>query len=462
MVAVRRVWCDYAALPAGVSAGVTITIDDGLIVGVDSDAVCPPDAQQLLGLTTAGFANAHSHAFHRALRGRTHSGAGDFWTWREQMYAVAARLSPENYLPLARAVFAEMLLAGYTCVGEFHYVHHQPSGEPYDEPNAMGLAVIAAAQQTGIRLTLLDTCYLQGGVTTAPSTQQLRFSDGTPQQWMLRMQQLMARATLGDVGGASTTRIGAAIHSVRAVDATAMALVARFAHEHGLPLHAHVSEQVAENTQIEHTFGCSPTKFLAQQGVLSEHFTAVHATHLAATDVALYAAAGCICCFCPSTERDLADGVGPSRALRNAGVSLAIGSDQHAVIDPFEEMRGIELDERLVSQRRGTHSAGDLLAIGTVNGYRSLGWRDGGLIAVGALADLTTVRLDSVRLAGSPREALVDAVVFGATASDVTNVIVAGETVVANGVHHGLDVANELQEAIDLVHHPRRESEVRP
>ena len=240
-----------------------------------------------------------------------------------------------------------------------------------------------------------------------------------------------------------------------------MALVARFADEHGMPLHAHVSEQLTENAQIEGTFGCSPTMLLAQQGVLSNRFTAVHATHLATSDVALYAGAGCTCCFCPTTERDLADGVGPSRALRDAGVPLAIGSDQHAVIDPFEEMRGIELDERLVSMRRGTHSARELLAMGTVNGYRSLGWQSGGVIEVGALADLTTVRLDSVRLAGSPVDARVDAIVFGATASDVTNVIVAGETVVAHGAHVQLNVAADLQHAIDAIHRQGMNHEAR-
>lgn len=458
----RRVWCDFAALPGGVSPGVTITIDDGLILGVDSETDCPPDAQALPGLTTAGFANAHSHAFHRALRGRTHGGEGDFWTWRDQMYSVAARLTPENYLALARAVFGEMLLAGYTVVGEFHYVHHQPSGEMYADPNAMGLAVIEAARQSGIRLTLLDACYLQGGISTPPSTHQMRFSDGTPKRWMLRMQQLLDAVAASDADrGTMTTRIGAAIHSVRAVDATAMALVARFADEHNMALHAHVSEQIDENTQTQETFGCSPTMLLAQQGVLSRNFTAVHATHLGSADVALYSAADCTCCFCPTTERDLADGVGPSRALRDAGVPLSIGSDQHAVIDPFEEIRGIELDERLVSLRRGTHTADDLLAMGTVHGYRSLGWHNGGVIAVGALADLTTVALDGVRLAGSPPGALLDAVVFGATASDVTNVIVAGETMVANGAHVRLDVAANLQSAIDAVHSQVADHEIR-
>lgn len=446
----RCIWCEHAALPHRVAGGVLIGIVDGLIATIDTDLDCPADAERLDGLTLPGLANAHSHAFHRALRGRTHRGAGDFWTWREQMYAIANRLTPDNYVPLARAVFAEMLEAGYTCVGEFHYVHHAPGGEPYSEPNAMGLAIIEAARQSGIRLTLLDACYLQGGIGQPLSDQQLRFSDGTVQRWSERVDAL---ATYLDPAEAiAVVRLGAAIHSVRAVDASAIAVVARFAATRNLPLHAHVSEQVAENTQVEDFYGCSPTEIFAQQGALSPSFTAVHATHLSLFDVALYGAAGCTCCFCPTTERDLADGIGPSRELRAAGVPLAIGSDQHAVIDPFEEMRGIELDERLASLKRGNHPPHELLQAGAANGYRSLGWDNGGTIAVGAVADFVTLGLDSVRLAGTAPDALLDAAVFCASASDVRNVIVAGRTVVANGCHVHLNVAGELATAISAMY----------
>ncbi len=450
----RRLWCQHALLPSGIADGVLVTIDNGLIAQLERITECPPDAEQLDGVTTPGFANAHSHAFHRALRGRTHRGRGDFWVWRDQMYALAGRLTPENYMPLARAVFAEMLMAGYTAVGEFHYVHHAADGKPYADSNAMGNAIIEAARQAGIRLTLLDACYLQGGTGQPVSEQQRRFSDGSAAAWMSRIAAL--RSSLADRSVGDTVRIGAAIHSVRAVDAGSIALVARFAAQHDMPLHAHVSEQVAENEQIATAFGCSPTQLLAQQGALSARFTAVHATHLTNDDITLYSATGSVCCFCPSTERDLADGIGPSRGLREAGVKLAIGSDQHAVVDPFEEMRGIELDERLLSMRRGTHPADDLVAAGTVNGYRSLGWHVGGAIEVGALADLTTISTDSVRLAGAPTDALVDAVVFCATASDVHNVIVAGHTVVRGGRHVSIDVADELSRAISALYEDAR------
>lgn len=419
-----------------------VCIDDGSITSVDPGMPPGGDVEQVLGLTLPGLANAHSHAFHRALRGRTHAGAGDFWTWRDEMYQIAARLTPENYLDLARATFAEMVLAGYTCVGEFHYVHHRPDGTEYDDPNAMGAALIDAARQAGIRLTLLDACYLRGGPGMPLTLSQLRFSDGDVQAWADRVDLLVDD---------DDVHIGAAIHSARAVDADSIAMIAHHAGRRAMPLHAHVSEQLAENEQIGMEHGCSPTALFAAAGALSQRFTAVHATHLLPTDIDEFAAANCTCCFCPTTERDLADGIGPSAALRAAGVRLAIGSDQHAVIDPFEEMRGIELNERLLSMRRGTHSAADLLAAGTVNGYRSLGWDNGGAIAVGQLADLVTVSLDGVRLAGHSKDSLVEAVVFAAVAADVTDVIVGGASIVRGGAHATIDVASELRRSITAV-----------
>ncbi len=439
----RRIWCRHAALPTGVASAVLLDIDDGTIGAVEAGVEAPADAERVDGLTLPGFANSHSHAFHRALRSRTHRGAGDFWTWREQMYSVAARLTPASHLALARATFAEMVQAGYTVVGEFHYVHHQPSGAPYDDPNAMAAAIIEAAQQAGIRLTLLDACYLRGGAEQSLSEEQLRFSDGTAAAWSARVD------GLSDGAG---VRIGAAIHSTRAVDAASIGVVARYAADRGVPLHAHVSEQVAENEAMRREHACTPVELLARQGALSPRFTAVHATHLAPVDLELLADAGCTACFCPTTERDLADGIGPSTELRARGVALTIGSDQHAVIDPFEEMRAVEMDERLRSQRRGAHTAADLLVAGSAHGYASLGWPTGGSIEVGALADLTSVSFGSARLAGVPDHARLEATVFAATAADVDTVIVGGRTVVRAGRHLSMDVVDELHAAIAAVH----------
>lgn len=442
----EMVWCERALLPTGVEQRVLIGLDRGTITSIKIDADQPVNAVGLHGLTLPGFANAHSHAFHRALRGRTHAGHGDFWSWREQMYAVAARLTPQNYLALARATFAEMVLAGYTVVGEFHYVHHAPDGVAYADPNAMGRAIVQAASEAGIRLTLLDACYLRGGAGRELNAEQRRFGDGTVAAWSTRVDALST-----ELAGHDAVCLGAAIHSVRAVDAPSIAAVSSFATARQMPLHAHVSEQVGENEQVAGEYGCSPTELLAQQGALSARFTAVHATHLSAVDIGLYAVARCTCCLCPTTERDLADGIGPSTELVAAGVALSVGSDQHAVTDPFEEIRAIETNERLRSLRRGNHTAAALLTAGSANGYACLGWPTGGAIEVGCLADLTTVSLGSPRLAGAPVAALVDAVVFAATAADVSDVFVGGRHVVRGGLHATIDVATELAASIAAV-----------
>ncbi|MGH9273554.1 MAG: formimidoylglutamate deiminase [Acidimicrobiales bacterium] len=437
-------WCEHAWLgdpTAGVQAGVALTIDGDRVVDVHTDVAHPPRSAELLsGLTVPGFANAHSHAFHRALRGRTHGAAGSFWTWRDQMYDLAGRLDPDRLRALARATFGEMALAGFTCVGEFHYLHNDSGGATYADPNAMASAVQQAATEAGVRLTLLDACYLDGGFGAAPERAQQRFIDPDPTVWVQRVDALTPSTTF---------RVAAAVHSVRAVDPAAIEVVAAWAEGRAAPLHAHVSEQPAENEQCLAAHGCTPTELLFRHGALSDRFTAVHATHVTDDDLARLTSAGAMGCFCPTTERDLADGIGPSAALCAAGVSLCLGTDSHAVIDPFEEARAVELDERLRSHQRGTHSPPELLTMATGAGYRSLGWPEGGRIEAGALADLTTIGLDSVRLAGTDLAAVDAAVVFGATSTDVRQVMMGGQVIVRDGVHVRLDVARELQRSIE-------------
>jgi formiminoglutamate deiminase len=416
-----------------------IDIEDGRIAAVSRDEQVPPRAaQRLYGLTLPGLANAHSHAFQRALRGRTQQGSGSFWTWREQMYGVAERLDPENYLALARATYAEMALAGITTVGEFHYVHHGPGGAAYDDSNEMGRALIAAAHEAGIRITLIDCCYLHGGIGASPEKAQRRFSDGSAEAWVNRVDQLAED---------ESARIAAAIHSIRAVDPEAAAIVAGWAAARERPLHAHVSEQPAENEACLDAYGLSPTALLADAGALQANFTAVHATHLDASDVSLLGGAAACCCACPTTERDLADGIGRMRRLRDAGASLALGSDSHAVIDLFEEARAVELDERLASGERGHHDAAALMRAASEDGHACLGWPDAGRIEPGARADLVTVWLAGVQLAGSSPEYALDSVVFAGAARDVRHVLVDGREVVADGRHTSIDVG-ELHEAL--------------
>lgn len=418
---------------------VLLTVADGRITGVEPGASAPPDAVLLAGLTLPGLANAHSHAFHRAMRGHTHSGPGTFWTWRQQMYRLAAVLDPDSYFALARATFAEMALAGVTCVGEFHYMHHQPGGTPYGDPNALGSAVTVAAREAGVRVTLLDTCYLQGGIGVELAPVQRRYSDGSAAAWADRV---------ASIAESDLLKVAAAVHSVRAVDPGSIEQVAAWAGERKCPLHAHVSEQPAENDDTQAAFGCSPVSLLDVHHALSDRFTAVHATHLADGDVERLARTQSMVCMCPTTERDLADGIGPTREFRDAGVGMCLGSDSNAVIDLFEEARAVELDERLASGERGSHSVVSLLEAATAGGYRSLGWHDGGRIAVGALADLSTIGLRSVRTAGALAGNPLHAAVYAASAGDVTHVIVGGEPIVVDGRHRALDVAEELDRSI--------------
>jgi formiminoglutamate deiminase len=436
---VTRYFADHAWLGGdAAAAGVLIEVEGDRIAAVRTDAERPPDATHLRGITLPGLANAHSHAFHRALRGRTHRAGGSFWTWREDMYAVAERLDPDSYRALAQAVYAEMALAGVTCVGEFHYLHHGPGGAPYAEPNALGQALIAAAGEAGVRITLLDACYLAGGVGEPLRGPQLRFGDGNAGAWAERVSALQP-----DPGA----RVGAAIHSVRAVPVDALDTVAAWARSRAAPLHFHVSEQRAENEACLAAHGRTPVALLAEHGALGPGGCAVHATHLRDADVALLA--GTTVCLCPTTERDLADGIGPGRALAEAGAPLAVGSDSHAVIDLFEEARAIELDERLASERRGHWRAAELLRAATADGHAALGWPEAGRLAEGALADLVTVGLDSVRLAGARPDTLLESVLFAATAADVREVVVGGRPVVSGGRHLLVDdVAERLDAAL--------------
>lgn len=436
-------WCEFAAIGGVVHAGVTITACDGRFTTIVPDTAAPADAERLYGLTIPGLANSHSHAFHRALRSRTQADRGSFWTWRKVMYEAAARLDPENYHRLARAVFAEMALAGQTVVGEFHYVHHQPDGTPYGEPNVMGHALLAAADEAGIRITLLDTMYLHGGLDAngyqPVDGPQRRYADADAEAWAER---------IDDLKPGANQLIGGAIHSVRAVDPESITVAVESTCAAAAPLHAHVSEQRAENDACLVHHGTTPVTMLDRSGALSPAFTAVHATHLRADDVHRLGASGATVCMCPTTERDLGDGIGPTIDLTEAGISIHLGSDSHAVIDHFVEARAIELHERLRSECRGIHRAPDLLAMATVNGHQALGWTTAGRLEVGNRADLVTIQLDSERTAGTPRDLAVATAVFAATSSDISTVVVDGHAVVADGHHLSIDVAAELQASI--------------
>jgi formiminoglutamate deiminase len=440
-------YCDYAWTGGErATSAVTLRVKGHKIESVSAHGHQPSGAKHLAGLTLPGLANAHSHAFHRALRGRAQRGQGDFWTWRELMYSVADVLTPDLYFVLARAVYAEMALAGYTVIGEFNYLHHAPGGVRYDDANAMGRALGEAGRAAGVKLVLIDACYLQAGPGRPLEGTQLRFGDGDVEAWAER-----AAALFGSDRGRGES-MGAAVHSLRAVPPAAVRRVAEWAQELSVPLHFHCSEQPAENVEVLAAYGATPVTLLAEAGALGQGSVAVHATHLGDADLETLGQSGAGVCMCPTTERDLADGIGPARRLLTLGAPLSLGSDSQAVVNPFEEMRALELDERLATGQRGHFRAAELLEAATSAGYSALGDPAGGRLRPGAPADFVTLSLERPGLAGTTEDFLLEGTVFAAAPCDVTDVVVEGRPVVEGGRHLLVeDVAGALRSAISAL-----------
>jgi len=388
----------------------------------------PPAIVHDLGraLLLPGMVNAHSHAFQRQIRGATHRrGAHDpssFWSWREAMYRAANTLDPEAVFAVTLACYREMLRAGITCVGEFHYLHHRPDGTPYADPNELSRQVIRAAAVAGIRLVLLEVYYARAGAGRGPLAEQRRFCDGSVDAYLRRV----------DVLRGEGVHVGVAPHSVRAVPREALRELAAYAHEHALPLHAHVSEQPQENLECAAEHGCSPTALLAATGCLARPggFTAVHAIHLEAGDLA--ALAGQQVCACPTTEADLGDGIIPAGELVRGGVRLALGSDSNAVVDLVQEARLLEMHERLRTRARLCLAGSDgqvgraLLDVATTGGAAALGRHELGRIREGAPFDACTVDLAHPSLAGLDPAHALDALLLAGTAAPVDRVFVGG------------------------------------
>lgn len=449
-----RYWCESAWVDGAVARGVLLSADDtGTLTAVETGIdTAPSDAEAVHGFILPGGVNAHSHAFHRMLRGRTHGDGGTFWTWREVMYSVAAKLDPETYETVARAVFAEMLAGGYTSVGEFHYVHHAQDGTPYGaerpggdanddaEPraHAMERALARAAASAGIRIRLLDTCYLTGAIDAELSPEQARFGDGTIDGYMDRhagLTEAFAEEFPVNAPGESFVHVGAAIHSIRAVPA---ANLPRFAELTG-PVHVHLSEQPAENEACQSAYGATPTEVLGRSGVVTDRLSAVHATHLSEDDIAILGGSGASIVMCPCTEADLADGIGPARELADAGAVISLGSDQHVVLDALRETQGLEAGERLRSGQRGRFSPTELVTALTEDGARSLDLPVGAL-EVGKACDFVALRTDSMRTMGS----LDEQIILTATSADVSLTVSGGRVRVRDGVHAELGDISEL------------------
>jgi formiminoglutamate deiminase len=382
------------------------------------------------------MATAHSHAFQRALRGRTqrrHTGADTFWSWRALMYRLAERLGPEDLFHIARFAYAELALSGVTAVGEFHYLHHDKNGVPYASRTELAEAVIRAAEEVGIRLCLIRTAYMRGGPDAPLAPAQRRFADPSVDRVLRDVEQLRA-----DHNAAATISVGVAAHSVRAASIEAIRTLAAYAAEQDLPFHMHVCEQRRELEDCLAEHGVTPVALLAEHGVLSPRFVGVHATHLAGTEIAALGQAGAYVCLCRTTERDLGDGLPPVSDLMRAGARLCVGVDSHAGENPFEEIRAVEMDERSRLETRHTVAeAPVLLDAATRAGYAAIGmadrWQE----------DRVWLDRDDPSLAGIPPGLASDAILFGATPRAVRRVEVAGRVIVEDGRHAAWEVILE-------------------
>lgn len=337
-----------------------------------------PPAPRSPVLSLPAFTTAHSHAFQRALRGKTQrpgpASQDDFWTWREAMYRLVEELTPESFEAIARAAFAELHRSGVRTVGEFHYVHHAQGGTPYEDPNELAHRVIRAALESGLRITLLRSIYERAGFGRTLARGQDRFVDRSLEASLRAVEDLQK-----SYAHEPRVRIGLAPHSTRAVRPSSWKEIVAFSNAHGMPLHAHVAEQPREIDECLAETGKRPLEFLADEGAISSRFVVVHGTHLVEHEATMLGAARAFVCMCPTTERDLGDGLPNLGALRAAGVRLCTGIDSHVVCDPFEEMRGLEVHERLrtrkrVAAARAGHPAADLWASGSTEGAEACGF----------------------------------------------------------------------------------------
>jgi formimidoylglutamate deiminase len=391
-----------------------------------------------------GLVNAHSHAFQRALRGRTEhrSGAGrdNFWTWREAMYHAANRLSPEDIYAVARMAFLEMLLSGITTVGEFHYLHHAPDGTRYEDRNLLAKQVLRAAEETGVRIALLRTAYARAGWREDPHPGQRRFITPEPEQFIADTEDLRAYVRHACAPGHS--RVGVAPHSIRAVPLYYLIRVAEYARANKMPVHMHVAEQPAEVEACLGEHRLRPLDLLHQYGILDQRFTAVHGIHINDREVARLAAAGGRVCACPTTERNLGDGAVPADRLQREGVPICFGSDSNMQIDLLEDARELEYHLRMSKLERAVLTddcepgslAERLFAGATAIGTQSLGTNVGAL-EIGRPADFFTVDLHDPYLAGADQGSLLSHILFCAGRGVIRDTFVAGHALVRNGQH---------------------------
>jgi formimidoylglutamate deiminase len=418
---------------------------DGTIAKVEPGASPAPADERVHGVAIPGLSNVHSHAFQRALAGlaerRGGSSEDSFWTWREVMYAFLGRLTPDDVEAIASQLYVEMLLAGYTAVGEFHYLHHAPDGRPYDDPAEMSWRILAAADSSGIGLTLLPCIYMTGDFGGAPMTDGQRRFRMDPSGAAALLGALAPRFGAAAPGGAR--RLALALHSLRAVPPAAIGeaieLLARL--DPQATIHIHAAEQPREVDACVAWSGERPVEWLLHHADLSARWCLIHATHVTAQEVERLAASGAVAGLCPSTEGNLGDGVFPTRDYLAAGGRFAVGSDSHVSVSPVEELRWLEYDQRLLTGVRNVSSGfpypstgRTLFEAALAGGAQAMGVRSGAL-APTRRADLVVLDPEHPVLAGRSGDALLDSWLFSGNRTPVKHVLVGGRWVVRDGRH---------------------------
>jgi len=461
-------FADYAWLAPGWAANTRIEVgatgqNSGLLVGVEKDRTAD-GAEHLGRYVLPGMPNLHSHAFQRAMAGlaeRQTNAEDSFWTWRETMYAFAGRVDPDSLQAIAAQVYVEMLKAGYTHVCEFHYLHHQPNGAPYADPAAMSLALLEAAKEAGIGLTLLPTLYMTGGFDgRALHERQSRFFHNV-EKYMLLLQKLRAVES-------SQLRIGIALHSLRAVPPEALREIVESEFARDCPIHIHVAEQIGEVQDCLAYRNARPVEWLLANAPLDARWCLVHATHMTEDETLRLAASGAIAGLCPTTEANLGDGLFPLKSYLDAGGTLGIGSDSHISISPIEELRWLEYGQRLQSRHRniavselsesvgetlwGNTLFGGALAAGVAIGELDAG--DPAQSGSGLRADLLVLDDDSPLLAARDRDTILDSLIFSGNQNPVRHVMAAGRWVVRDFCHHDEDrIARRYRETVQRLIH---------
>jgi formimidoylglutamate deiminase len=448
-------FADRAWLAEGWRANVRLRIDGGRLAGMDEDAA-PEDAARLGRFVLPGMPNLHSHAFQRAMAGlaeRQTNPQDNFWSWRETMYAFAGCLGPDDLRAIAAQVYVEMLKAGYTHVCEFHYLHHQPDGSPYADPASMSLALVEAAREAGIGLTLLPVLYMTGGFDgRALSERQRRF--GFNVVGYLNLVERLRKMEN------STLRIGIALHSLRAVPPDALRAVLDSPLADG-PLHIHIAEQIGEVQDCLNLRGARPVEWLLDNAPVDARWCLVHATHMTAEETRRLAESGAAAGLCPTTEANLGDGLFPLAAYRAAGGALGIGSDSHISVSPVEELRWLEYGQRLTTRHRNiavsesSASVGENLWGDALFGGAQASGVDIGALEAGSRADVIVLDDCAPLLAGREVDDVLDTFLFAGNANLVRDVMVDGDWVVRAFRHRDEEaIAARYREAITRISAP--------